>query len=141
MNKAAGVVLNLNTPNHYFPHSSKSCFIQPHWLSVQSKIIFNIGLLTFKSLSTSTLAFLGNFIQQKPNTKILRSSTVPLLKQQSTTNKQTSKSKLAFSYVSFTFWNFLPLTRRKSILISSFKSKLKTYLFKLAYNLLLPNLS
>ena len=86
VSKAARVVLNINTPNHYLHHSSKSCLIQLHWFPVQSKITFKIALLTFKSPSTSTPAHLSNLLQQKPHTKILRFSTDPLLKQQSTTN-------------------------------------------------------
>ena len=68
--------------NHYLHHSSKCCLIQLHWLPVQSRVIFKIIFLPFKSLSSSTPAYSSNLIQQKPNTKILRSFTSPLLKQQ-----------------------------------------------------------
>ena len=95
-------MLNINTPNHYLHHSSKSCLIQLHWLPVQSRITFKIALLTFKSPSTSTPAYLSNLIQQKPHTKILRSSTAPLLKQQSTTNNM---SKPTFRDAPPTTWN------------------------------------
>ena len=132
MNKAARVVLNINTPNHHLHHSSKSCLIQLHWLPVQSRITFKIALLTFKSLSTSTPAYLSNLIQQKPHTKILRSSTAPLLKQQSTTN---NISKRSFRNASPATCNFLSPTMRNSIAISSFYSKLKRYLFKPPYDL------
>ena len=124
MNKAARVVQNINTPDHYLHHSSKSCLIQLHWLPVQSRITFKTALLTFKSLSTSTPAYLCNLIQQKPHTKILPSSTAPLLKQQPTTN---NISKPAFRNAFPAIWNSLLPTMRNSITISSFESELETY--------------
>ena len=68
-NKAAIFVININSLDHYIHHSSQSSLIQFHWPSVQSKRILRISLLTFISLSTSTLIYLSNLIQQKPNTK------------------------------------------------------------------------
>ena len=40
MNKAARVVLNINTPDHPLHPSSKSCLVQLHWLTEQSRMTF-----------------------------------------------------------------------------------------------------
>ena len=82
---------------------------------MRTKMIFKIAMLTFKSLSTSTPAYLINPIQQKPHTKILRSSTAWLLKQQSTTKKT---SKRAFRNASLAIWKSLPQTIRNDNLMA-----------------------
>ena len=86
MNKAARISLNINTPHHYLHHSSKNYLFQLQWLAVYNRIIFKIALITYKTYTTSIPGYLSNLIQNRPNPRLLRSSSATLLKN-STTNK------------------------------------------------------
>ena len=131
MNKAARISLNINTPHHYLHHSSKNYFSQPHWLPVYNRIIFKIALITYKTYTTSIPGYLSNLIQNRPNPRLLRSSSATLLIKNSTTNKI---SERGFRHASPAVWNFLPPYIRNSPLLATFKSHLKTYLFRLFFN-------
>ena len=131
MNKAAKISLNINTPHHYLHHSSKNYLSQLHWLSVYNRIIFKIALITYKTYTTSIPGYLSNFIQNRPNPRLLRSSSATLLIKNSTTNKISERS---FRHASPAVWNFLPPHIRNSPSLATFKSHLKTYLFRLSFN-------
>ena len=79
MNKAARISLNINTPHHYLHHSSKNYLSQLHWLPVYKRIIFKIALITYKTYTTSIPGYLSNLIQNRPNPRLLRSSSATLL--------------------------------------------------------------
>ena len=131
MNKAARISLNINTSHHYLHHSSKNYLSQLHWLPVNNRSIFKIALIIYKTYTTSISGYLSNLIQNRPNPRLLRSSSATLLIKNSTTNKI---SERGFRHASPAVWNFLPLYIRNSPSLAIFKSHLKTYHFRLFFN-------
>ena len=131
MNKAARISLNINTPHHYLHHSPKNYLFQLQWLPVYNRITFKIALITYKTYTTSILGYLSNLIQNRPNPRLLRSSSATLLIKNSTTNKISERD---FRHASPAVWNFLPPYIRNSPSLATFKSHLKTYLFRLFFN-------
>ena len=104
-----------------------------HWLPVNQRIQFKILLLTFKSLNGLAPVYIDEMIQRYVPNRKLRSSSAFLLKQ----NKWNLKS---YGFRTFTvaapfLWNSLPLEVKSSPSLNIFKSKLKTHLFKCAFNL------
>ena len=105
-----------------------------HWLPVEQRIIFKINLITSKCLNNLAPSYLKELLTLYRPSRTLRSSsdklrlvTVPY-------------SLKTYGYRSYSvhapiLWNSWPLHIRSADSIHSFKSKLKTYLFKSAYNL------
>ena len=131
MNKAVRISLNINTPYHYLHHSSKNYLSQLHWLRVYNRIIFKTALITYKTYTTSIPGYLSNLIQNRPNPRLLRSSSATLLIKNSATNKI---SERGFRHVSPAVGNFLPSEIKKSPSLATFKSHLKTYLSRLSFS-------
>ena len=109
--------------------------INLHWLPVRYRINFKILLLTFKALYGMAPSYIIDLIHTKTNTRyLLRSNEGVLLKHPSGKMKK-SFSDRSFSVAAPTLWNALPVSLRSIKCISTFKSNLKTYLFKLAFNI------
>lgn len=106
-----------------------------HWLPVEQRIIFKILLLTFKVLNNLSPSYIRDLLQTYKPSRSLRSSTMNLL--------VIPRSRLkfygdrAFSVCAPKLWNHLPENVKCSPNLTSFKSNLKTYLFKRYFNLLL----
>ena len=102
-------------------------------LPVEQRIVFKILLLTFKSLNDLGLNCICDLLQTCKPSRNLRSSTRNLL--------VTPRSRLkfygdrAFSVCAPKLWNNLPEHIKCSLHLTSFKSNLKTYLFKRYFNL------
>ena len=105
-----------------------------HWLPVEQRIIFKINLLTFKCLNNLAPSYLSELLVLHKPTRTLRSSS-------DTTILKTVKYNLKnYGFRSFSVhaplqWNALPLHVRSANNVSTFKSRMKTYLFKIAYGL------
>ena len=102
-----------------------------HWLPVQHRITFKILTLTYKTLNTDSPQYLKDLLQPYVPTRNLRSSTKNLL----STPKFNLKTygARAFSISAPTLWNQLPDSIRHSATLDTFKSRLKTFLFKQAF--------
>ena len=104
-----------------------------HWLLVEQRIVFKILLLTFKSLNDLGPSYVRDLLQAYKPTRSLRSSTRNLL--------VTPRSRLKFYgdrallVCTPKLWNNLPEHMKCSLNLTSFKSNLKTYLFKHYFNL------
>ena len=129
-NAAARLLMSCKKYDHITP-----VLINVHWLPVRYRINVKILLLTFKALYGMAPTYIIDLIHTKTNTRyLLRSNEGVLLKHPS------GKMKKSFGYRSFsvaapTLWNALPVSLRSIKCISTFKSNLKTYLFKLALNI------
>ena len=99
-------------------------------MAKDSRSLLKVSSVFHHRLHVFIFIFIKNCHPKMPSTKILRSSTTPLLKQQPTTN---NISKRAFRMASPAIWNSLPLTIKNSISVSSLKYQFET--LKLAYNL------
>ena len=125
-NTAARIVACLPKREHITP-SLKAL----HWLPVDSRITFKILLLTYRTLHHLAPKYLQELLCLKIPCHDTRSSS----KQQLViprTNLKTIGDR-AFSAVAPKLWNKLPKEIQNAPSITSFKSLLKTHLFKKAY--------
>ena len=99
-----------------------------HWLPVHERIRFKILLMTFKCLSQLAPSYLTDFLIHCRPLRTLRSSDKELLVQPRCHLK--TYGEPAFSFIAPKLWNTLPLSIKCCKSIESFKSTLKTYLFK-----------
>ena len=125
-NCAARVVMRRSKYEHIKP-----ILLELHWLPVSQRILFKILLLTYKALNGLAPAYISDLLFRYIPARQLRSSTQFLLKVP-TSNLKTYGDR-AFSVCAPKLWNSLPLNVKLSSGIASFKSNLKTYLFKQAF--------
>ena len=116
--------------------SPKSDHITPllkelHWLPVESRIIFKILLLTFKSLNNMAPQYLSDLVTFYHPGKNLRSGKQLQLRVPHTRLK--TYGDRSFEFAAAREWNKLPLEIKLSPSLSIFKSNIKTHLFKLCY--------
>ena len=107
--------------------------INLHWLPVEFRIKFKILLLVFKALYSTAPIYIQELVQRYRPARKLRSSSQVLLSVKSYNLK--SCGYRSSSVAAPILWNSLPATIRNTTDIDSFKSSLKTYFFKLAFNL------
>jgi hypothetical protein len=117
--------------------TSKSAHITPvlkilHWLPVKERIKFKVLLLTHKIIHGNAPDYLRNLIAHHVPSRLLRSSNSFLLDVPKTRLK--TYGDRSFSYAAPTEWNQLPIDLRKCSNLNTFKSELKTYLFKAYFN-------
>ena len=97
------------------------------------RIVYKINLLTFKSMAGLSPTYLSDLLQRYIPSRTLRSSSQSLLQ---LPRRLPSKSygQRSFSYAAPLLWNDLPLHIRTAANVNTFKSLLKTHLFKIAYS-------
>lgn len=100
-----------------------------HWLPIEDRIIFKVLLLTYKALNEAGPVYLRDLFTIYRPPLNLRSADDPLTLDIPKTNLATYGDK-AFSVKAAVEWNKLPLDTRSSQSVNSFKTKLKTKLFK-----------
>ena len=120
-NNAARIVLEASRRSHASPLLSTL-----HW----QRIDYKVALLTFKVRSTSTPSYLRLLIQDREHGRNLRSTTMALCQPFTTI----TFAKRAFRCSAPAVWNSLPQTVLSSNSVAVFKSKLKTFLFSLAFS-------
>ena len=104
-----------------------------HWLPVKVRSIYKIACLCYHCHSSTAPSFVTDMLQKKPshtrNTRSI-SYTMPLLH-----ISAHSKATLGDSSFSFTssVWNFITNDVKCAPTLSSFKYRLKTYLFRSVY--------
>ncbi|XP_030832016.1 uncharacterized protein LOC115920406 [Strongylocentrotus purpuratus] len=108
--------------------STTSLLRNLHWLPINKRIHFKILLLTYKSLSNSTPSYLSELIHTYTPSRALRSQNKHLL--QIPRFKTQYYGRSSFTFNAPTLWNSLPLAIRTAPSIQTFKTALKTYLFK-----------
>ena len=102
-----------------------------HWFPVSERIKFKIMLLTFKALHQQSPVCIQDLVKYYQPSRILRSSHLLLLNPTNFNLK--SYGSRAFAVSAPELWNSLPVFIRSCDNSSSFKSKLKTHLFKKTY--------
>ena len=102
-----------------------------HWLPIHFRIQFKILLFVFKALNDQAPSYISDLLTPLAYTRSLRSSDQALLSIPRSRLK--SKGDRAFAVAAPRLWNKLPLDIRLAPTISIFKSKLKTYLYSLAF--------
>ena len=102
-----------------------------HWLPVSFRIDFKVLLLAFKCLQNQGPLYLKNMLRIYCPTRSLRSGELLMLVQPSARTKQ---GEAAFSNYAVRLWNQLPLDIKTAPTVATFKTKLKTKLFRDAFN-------
>ena len=102
-----------------------------HWLSLKYKVHFKICLLTYKALHEEQPVYLHSLIATSLPSRSLRSNrgitlSIPRIK--------TNTGAKAFSSCAPSIWNNLPLSVRSVTSVATFRRRLKTYVFDLAFS-------
>ena len=110
--------------------STKHLLSSLHWLPARRQIDFKIAVLTYKLLSIGQRSCLACKITPYVSGRRLRSSesgslTVPRIK--------TVIGSRAFRSVAPSVWNLIPVDIRTASSLESFRVKLKTHYFQLAF--------
>ena len=124
-NMAARIITNKKKYDHITP-----VLEMLHWLPVEKRIEYKIACMVFKCLTGSAPSYLDSLIKLYKPSRSLRSSNSLML--------HTPFSRTKFFDRSFTnaaprIWNSLSYKTRSSGTYESFKAKLKTELFKVAF--------
>ena len=126
-NMAARLLCNLSLNDHISP-----ALIELHWLPVKQRCVYKLAVLTFKCLHESGPSYLKDLLSTSNTSRSLRSSN------QNNLRIPTAKLKYAgersFRVAAPRIWNSLPGHVKSTDSINIFKSKLKFYLFNLAYS-------
>ena len=101
-----------------------------HWLPVKYRVHFEICLLTYKAFHEEQPVHLRSLIATSLPSRSLRSNrgitlSIPRIK--------TNTGARAFSSCSPSLWNNLPLSVRSATSVATFRRRLKTNLFDLAF--------
>ena len=125
-NNAARLVLRVPRSDHISPHLRTL-----HWLPIEARITYKIALMTYRAINLSGPSYLSDLISIYTPTRSLRSSADTLTLTPPSTNR--SFGERSFSFAAPSIWNNLPLSIRSSDSDSSFRSSLKTHLFRLYF--------
>ena len=101
-----------------------------HWLPISLRIDYKILLLTFKCIYGLAPTYLSDLINIKPNSLYNLRSTGKLLLDHPKGKMLTTLGARSFSAAAPKLWNSLPVELRQATSLNSFKTRLKTYLFK-----------
>ena len=124
-NAAARLILGTGTFSHITP-----ALHELHWLPVSLRIDYKILLSTFKCIYGLAPTYLSDLISIKSNSLYNLRSTSKLLLDHPKGKMLTTLGAGSFSAVAPKLWNGLPVELRQATSLNSFKSRLKTYLFK-----------
>ena len=105
-----------------------------HWLPVKARSTYKIACLCYHCHSCTAPSYVANMLHKKPShTRNTRSSsyTMPLLNRPA--HSMATLGDRSLSSASSSVWNSIPNDVRCAPSLSSFKSRLKTYLFRLVY--------
>ena len=102
-----------------------------HWLLIGVRIDFKILLLTFKSLNDLAPYYLTSLLSKYQPARLLCSSNRVLLQVPSVNT--VAYGHRSFSYYALIIWNSLPYHIKNSESVSTFKQRLKTFLFRNNY--------
>ena len=127
-NNAARLVLQKSKRQHVTP-----LLKQLHWLPIQTRIDYKLATLAFRHFDGSLPQYLSSRLDIYQPSRSLRSSNDRLLRVPRW--KLKSFGYRSFSYQGPVVWNSLPIDLKLSSSLSSFKSRLKTHLFKKSYSL------
>ena len=123
-NYAAQVILRLPKSSSITTHLKSL-----HWLPVKARSTYKIACLCYHCHSSTAPSYVADMLHKKPShTRITRSSsyTMPLLNKPA--HSKATLGECSFSFTS-SVWNSIPNDVRRAPSLSSFKSRLKTYLF------------
>ena len=98
-----------------------------HWLPIEDRNVFKLALLTYKTLLIGSPSYLSTLLTIYRPPRTLRSSNSNLL---CATRTKTVTGSRAFRCAAPAIWNSLPADNKSACSIESFRTKLKTFLFR-----------
>ena len=128
-NYAARVILRLPKLSSMTTHLKSL-----HWLPVKVRNTYKIACLCYRCNSSTAPSHVADMLHRKPShTRITRSSSyaMPLLNRPA--HSKATLGDRSFSFASSSVWNSISNDVRCAPSLSSFKSCLKTYLFRSVY--------
>ena len=126
-NNAARLILRISKREHISPHLASL-----HWLPIDSRIKYKLACICYNSLSTNSPPYLSDLLTVYTASRQLRScSDNSVLRRPSV--RTVSYGQRSFAYSAPSAWNALPQQVRSSDSVSTFRSRTKTHLFRLAY--------
>ena len=128
-NYAARVILRLPMSSRITIHLKSL-----HWLPVKVRSTYKIACLCYHCHSSTAPSYVTDMLHKKPlHTCNTRSSsyTMPLLNRPA--HSKATLGDRSFSFASSSVWNSIPNDVKCAPSLSSFKSRLKTYLFHSVY--------
>ena len=126
-NAAARLILRIPKTEHTSPHLASL-----HWLPIFSRIQYKISTICYNCPNSTAPDYLTDLLTIYKPARQLRSSSdtsalrIPAFRTQSFGDR-------SFSHSAPSVWNTLPPEIRSCDTVSSFKSHLKTHLFRQAY--------
>ena len=132
-NSLCRVVTRSSRYTHATPNLEKL-----HWLPVKYRVLFKIGLITYKVLKYGQPVYLKDKLHPYTSSRNTRRSSpkYKFLQVPSFDSKIYKSHKYltkSFSHHAPAFWNSLPVHVRTSPSVTSFRKHLKTHLFKSAF--------
>ena len=124
-NQCARLITMTKARDHITP-----VLIDLHWLPIEQRITYKIATTVYKALNGMAPEYLAELLQPHKPARPLRSENKCLL---STRVPRTLLGEKAFSINGPKVWNLLPIDVKISPVIESFKSNLKTHLFRKAF--------
>ena len=103
-----------------------------HWLPIEFRINTKFSFVVYKSLHGEGPEYLASLLEEYEPPRALRSASQHRLKEVRTKKKYGER---AFSVIGPKLWNNLPMELKNKKSTNSFKTSLKTHLFRQAYNL------
>ena len=104
-----------------------------HWLPVAQRIQFKLATLVYKAQHNQAPAYLTNMIVLSSSVMYREGLRSPSLSAVVVPRHRTQFAERAFAIAGPTIWNSLPQSIRDAATLQSFRQKLKSYLFELAY--------
>ena len=126
-NNAARLILSIAKREHVSPHLASL-----HWLPIDYRIKYKLACIFYNSMSTNSPPYLSDLLTVDTASRQLRScSDNSVLRRPSV--RTVSYGQRSFAYSAPSAWNALPQQVRSSDSVSTFRSRTKTHLFRLAY--------
>ena len=105
-----------------------------HWLPVKSRNTYEIACLCHHRYSSTAPSYVADMLHLKPShTRYTHLSKYTMLILNRPTHSKATLGDRSFSVASSSLWNSIPNDSMYAPSLSSFKSRLKTYLFRSAY--------
>ena len=121
--------------NHFSRESISLLLINLHWPPIRQRILYKLVLLTHKAIHHNSLSFLNFLIPLQPIPNTTTRSSKTFLIQLPSKYKKYSTNLRFLSIAAPYSWNAIPIKLRCTTNSSTFKTLLKTYLFKIAHKL------
>ena len=106
-----------------------------HWLPVKFRIEFKITILTLQAIHGLAPEYLCELVRIKEQSVYHLRSSEEIILLQPPEKSLTRLGDRAFQFAAARLWNRLPKDLKPLNSIGNFKKQLKTYLFKIAYDI------